>query len=802
MVQKTTIMHSANDTYIDFEKKFDDYINEETTMIKSFLSFVSSNQQLYDSFITKNKEKLFDQAQTIYTTLYQNNDITHFYFIEPNGKVLLRVHDYQRDGDIIGRYTYKQAKKTQKIASGLEFGLKKNYTLRVVIPWIVNNKLVGYIEIGKEIDKIILSLSEQLNIQIYFAVNKNEYKNAPPFIKKDLQYLKQTNDHYLVYNTAPIHSSILTFLNNKQNNEWIEIGDNHFVGFTHALKDVSEKNLGEVLHLVDISKQYNDLHNLFIYYIMVIMAVTLAIIIFAYFFYMKKQKELDELLQKVQKEKEKTEAAYYEKKNLLQLFDKGDSVLFRWNNDKHWSIDYVSVNVANLLGYTQEEFLASKIAYANCIHKDDLPHVLQEVEKGSLSSNDFFKHQPYRIITKDGTIKWVLDYTVLSKDPDGNIKFYLGYIIDITERKLANDKLVEQKQEFETIFNYVKDGIAITDLEGNFLNCNQDFIRMTGFTKEEILKENCSHLTAQEYREKNQQALNNAIHNGSIENIEKECVLKNGKRVFVNMSISLLPDKKRLLLLIHDNTTLKAMQEQTKLASLGEMIGNIAHQWRQPLNVISTSASGVSLRTDFGNIDDKTIKESMTVIVQQSQYLSKTIDDFRNFISDNKRVDEKVSIKALIEDVIDLTSASLNDNFINLVLDLQADIQIIGNKNELEQAFINIINNAKDSLKENVMNEDDRYIIIATKSLDPKTLQMKINDSGGGIPLNIIDKIFEPYFTTKHQSIGTGLGLSMVNKIIRERHGFELKTYNEDISFGSENHHGACFEIIFKKASN
>ena len=183
------------------------------------------------------------------------------------------------------------------------------------------------------------------------------------------------------------------------------------------------------------------------------MVVTFAIIIFAYFFYMKRQRELDQLLEKIQKEKEQTEAAYFEKKNLLQLFDKGDSVLFRWNNDKHWSIDYVSVNVVNLLGYTQEEFLSSKIAYAQCIHKEDLPEVLHEVKKGSHSPNDFFKHHPYRIITKDGEIKWVLDYTVLSKDQNGNIKFYLGYIIDITERKLANDKLIEQKQEFETIFH-------------------------------------------------------------------------------------------------------------------------------------------------------------------------------------------------------------------------------------------------------------------------------------------------------------------------------------------------------------
>jgi len=124
-----------------------------------------------------------------------------------------------------------------------------------------------------------------------------------------------------------------------------------------------------------------------------------------------------------------------EQKNLLSLFEYGDSVLFKWANDEHWSIKYVSSNVANLLGYTQEEFLSSKISYAECIHKDDLVKVMQEVQYNLQLNGEFFKHEPYRLITKNGSVKWVLDYTVFEKDTDDDVVNFLGYLVDITERE-------------------------------------------------------------------------------------------------------------------------------------------------------------------------------------------------------------------------------------------------------------------------------------------------------------------------------------------------------------------------------
>lgn len=121
-----------------------------------------------------------------------------------------------------------------------------------------------------------------------------------------------------------------------------------------------------------------------------------------------------------------------EQKILLSLFDKGDSTLFQWNNDALWSVSYVSKNILKLLGYSQDEFLNGNINYIDCIHKEDLPIVLEEVKKATKSDENYFQHKPYRLVTKENECKWVIDYTVIIRDENEQITHFVGYITNIT----------------------------------------------------------------------------------------------------------------------------------------------------------------------------------------------------------------------------------------------------------------------------------------------------------------------------------------------------------------------------------
>ncbi len=158
----------------------------------------------------------------------------------------------------------------------------------------------------------------------------------------------------------------------------------------------------------------------------------------------------------------------------------------------------------------------------------------------------------------------------------------------------------------------------------------------------------------------------------------------------------------------------KFIADQTKLASMGEMIGNIAHQWRQPLSVISTNASGLKLDAELSEVSKEDILRSVDIIMKQAAYLSNTIDNFKNFIKTDK-LNKLIFLKDVITNTLNLVDASLQNNYIKLILDIEDDLEIFGNKNELTEAFINIINNSKDVLKSTIKNSEDKLIFIKTK---------------------------------------------------------------------------------------
>ncbi len=233
------------------------------------------------------------------------------------------------------------------------------------------------------------------------------------------------------------------------------------------------------------------------------------------------------------------------------------------------------------------------------------------------------------------------------------------------------------------------------------------------------------------------------------------------------------------------------LHEQSKMASLGEMLGNIAHQWRQPLCIISTAASGVKVQKEFGKLDDKKLDYTMDEIINTTKYLSETIDDFRGFMTENKKV-VTFYINSHLDKIISLMKGSLNYSHIEIIRETPIEYSLEGCPNELTQALINIINNAKDAFKENKLEK--RYIFLKTKR-EGNNLIIIIKDTAKGIPQNIINKIFEPYFTTKHQSQGTGLGLYMTYRIITESLKGSISVKNVNFKYKNKKYDGAEFTI-------
>lgn len=261
-----------------------------------------------------------------------------------------------------------------------------------------------------------------------------------------------------------------------------------------------------------------------------------------------------------------------------------------------------------------------------------------------------------------------------------------------------------------------------------------------------------------------------ALYKRKVSALSKELINKENE-------ISLLNEEfhKRLEHEIQNNKSKdKIIYEQSKLSSMRELITNIAHQWRQPLSVISVAATSVKLYEENGMLQTKKVVENCTVINENAQYLSQTLDSFSDFVNDPR--DKKAfRIKQIVESLKKLTSFYSSSLGIKIEYIYKEDFTIYSHKNEIVQVLLNLINNSREAFEKNSI--EDRFIFIEFK-LEDKIFSITLKDNAGGINEKTLPRVFEPYFTTKHQSQGAGLGLYIAHKIVTKKLKGEIEVEN------------------------
>lgn len=227
--------------------------------------------------------------------------------------------------------------------------------------------------------------------------------------------------------------------------------------------------------------------------------------------------------------------------------------------------------------------------------------------------------------------------------------------------------------------------------------------------------------------------------------------------------------------------------QKSRFIALGEMISNIAHQWRQPLSELSTIFMFIKFKYNMGQLDDETMnkksKEAETVL----EYMSHTIDDFRNFFLPKKEK-EQFSLRMAMDSIMTIVSSALSNNSINITICVDDDLVLNTYYNEFKQVLLNIITNAKDVLIDKEIEKP--WIKIYTENYEDKVI-LYVEDNGGGIEVEPRNRIFDPYFSTKNDSDGTGIGLYMSKTIVDKNMNGKLRVRDGEF--------GARFEIILPK---
>jgi len=382
-------------------------------------------------------------------------------------------------------------------------------------------------------------------------------------------------------------------------------------------------------------------------------------------------------------------------------------------------------------------------------------------------------------------------------DRDSKELKYEGAILtfmDITDIKQSELKLLESKKEVQTEkdrvtkildeqenITIVTDGVVLKSVNKQFLRV-LGYIDLETYTKKHKCicdlfneKKNAKHLRAEmdgvPWLEHINQHLDEVheVYFDDKEGVEHIYVLKASKKIFQDVQVVTFTDISKLR--EHENM----LQQQCKMASMGEMIGNIAHQWRQPLNSLSASVFLLSSKYYDNELDKNDMKAFMDKTNTTIQKMSTTINDFKNFFSTDKtRV--RFEISEAVDECVSFVKDSYLSNNIELIIHHDAKLVLKGFRNELMQVLLILLNNAKDALVENKVENPEVKIVSKIKD---NIVSISIQDNGGGIKEEIVNKVFEPYFTTKFQSDGTGIGLYMAKMIIEESMGGKLTLENK-----------------------
>lgn len=522
-------------------------------------------------------------------------------------------------------------------------------------------------------------------------------------------------------------------------------------------------------------------------------------------------------------EKKKQQQNIQEQKNLFELIIESvqDGIFVV---DSENDIIYVNKSMCNIAGIKKDELIGKNLVFdfAHNTNSEFLNYYYDAVE--SLTPVYFNIH----LITPSGRDAWQKGWIVPKLKNNSKFDGAVSIVNDYTSEKKTKQEMDEMarhiavsEERLKFALDSARDGVWDWDIVNNTVFYSSGWKRSLGYGDNEIsdsLAEWESRIHPDDVEETLAQ-LNNHINgvakiyssehrikckDGSYKWILDRGVIvdrdESGKAIRMVGSNTDISDRKRIEHELKDlNETLeqkvnnktmilleqeRLLAQQSKLATMGEMISNIAHQWRQPLNSLALKIQYIPMAVEFGELDEQFATNFEEEGMEYIRYMSQTIDDFRNFFKPDKQKTE-LCVKDAVYRAYKLVGDSLHSAYVKVNIDIEdVDLNVMGYPNEFSQVLLNILNNAKDALVEK--RSDNRNILIKVTSI-VEGVNISICDNAGGIPDSIIDKIFEPYFTTKHQAQGTGLGLYMSKVIIEQNMHGVLSVKNSSL--------GACFEI-------
>lgn len=444
--------------------------------------------------------------------------------------------------------------------------------------------------------------------------------------------------------------------------------------------------------------------------------------------------------------------------------------------------DFFGASEAEIIGKTDYDFVNSEVADS-----------FRQHDKKAMDKGSPYVNIEWITFANDGHRELVETTKTPMYNDTKELIGILGIAHNITK---SDEKIRESAQILQNIVETTLDGFWTIDCQGNLIDVNSTYCQLSGYTYEELLTMHVSHLDAAESLLEIEERIK-IISNQKHLQFETKHRRKDGSFWDVEVSITYLDIAGgRIFSFLRDITARKRVEETLKKnekmlainsqqAAMGEMISMIAHQWRQPLNIMSLAISNIQMKEVLNILSPPELEENFNIISSNISYMSNTIDDFRNYSRPDQEK-ELLVIESVLNSVFEMIGQSFKHNNITINVQNNSHRPLLLYKSKLIQILLNLLDNAKFALISN--NVADAFISLNVYEM-ADTIRIAISDNGGGISKEAMDHLGEPYFTTKKLN-GTGLGLHIAKTIIENYFGGELTWHNEN--------QGACFLLTLK----
>ncbi|MDH5435898.1 MAG: PAS domain S-box protein [Gammaproteobacteria bacterium] len=466
-----------------------------------------------------------------------------------------------------------------------------------------------------------------------------------------------------------------------------------------------------------------------------------------------------------------------------RIFSSGPVAVFRWRASNNCPIISVTQNIHKILGYSAEELISDNHHYGEFIHADDKEKVYTQVNENLNNNIDEFDRLDYRLIKKNGEIVWVQDHTVVIRDDSGEPDYFLGYIIDVTDRHLAVTESVENRNKFEAITNLMTDWAWEVDQNGIYTYCSERVEKFLGYSANEIIGKTPFELMPEEEAKKIADLFIEIVKERSpIRNLENWNLHKNGDQVcLLTNGIPLFSDTGEFVGYCGVDTDItERINNEKKLRRAhaaatealdvkNQFLANISHELRTPLNGIS---GAIQLLHDFDASPEQL--QYLDIANNSTERLIGLINNLLNYSSITSG---KISVNPKPLDIKKLVNNFYNSKkLLSINSEVKLSLNISDNVHDeittdpvwLNQILDNLFSNAIKFTPSGSINID-------VNMLDNNNVSIEILDTGIGIPKAEMSKIFEPFYQIEsgvtRKFDGAGLGLSITKDIVNHLGG-------------------------------